>query len=220
MRSDQPPRLAQWLLVHLGCGVNNEAVIGDVDERFGHAHSRLWYWRQVLIAIIVSVSNDIWTHKLLAMRGLIIGWVLLGILLGALMQYSLPVFNFLTGSLFEALRAILDMDMRSFVVAVGNSPLYVVEALMTLGGFITGAVTGSIVALLHRRKVSVVLPLAVAVLMFCIIQAITKHPPSVGASVSYFSMRVALTAGIVTAGVLWRSPQGPGRARQRHLEEE
>jgi hypothetical protein len=189
-------------------------------ERYQHGRSRSWYWRQVAIIIVVSVSKDIWTHKLLAMRGLIVGWIVLGILLGALMQYSLPVFNFWTASLFEALRAILAMNMRSFVVAVGNSPLYVVEALMTMSGFITGAVTGSIVALLHRRKVSVVLPLAVVVLMFWIIQAITKHPPSVGASVSYFSMSVALTAGIVTAGVLWRSPQGPAVQGSVTVEEE
>ena len=34
MRSDQPPKLAHWLLDHFGCSPNNEAVIGDLDERY------------------------------------------------------------------------------------------------------------------------------------------------------------------------------------------
>ena len=70
MRSMRPPGFAQWLLKNFGCSPNNEAVIGDLNEQLSTGHSRMWHWRQVLIAIIVSVSKDIWTHKLLALRGL------------------------------------------------------------------------------------------------------------------------------------------------------
>jgi hypothetical protein len=139
------------------------------------------------------------------MRGLIIGWIVLGILLEYFKKFSVPVFTFSTELLFETIRrCILATDMNLFVAIIGGSPQYVFEALMTMGIFITGAVNGSIVALLHRRKVSVNLLLAVAVLMLWIIQAIIKHPPSVGAPISYFSMCVGLAAGIVTGGLLWR----------------
>src|SRR5215471_694138 len=93
MRAMQPPGFAQWLLKTFGCSPNNEAVIGDLNEQLSTGHSRVWYWRQVLIAIIVSVSKDIWTHKLLALRGLIIGWVVFGVVYGGFSDYALPVFR-------------------------------------------------------------------------------------------------------------------------------
>jgi hypothetical protein len=202
MRSMQPPAFAHWLLKNLGCGPNNDAVIGDLNEQLSTGHSRLWYRRQVLIAIIVSVSKDIWMHKLLALRGLIIGWVLFGYVYGGFSDYALPVFGMVTKSLFDKLYTIAgsDMGFRRWVVTVGNSPLYVYEALWTLGLFVTGAVTGAVVGLLHRRKVSVVLLLAVFVLMHWISQGITQRLGG-----DFYLVTAMLIVGIVMGGVLCRS---------------
>jgi hypothetical protein len=77
MRStQQPPILAKWLLRHLGCGPNNDAVIGDLDERYERGRSYFWYWRQVLQTILVSFFQDVWTQKLLAGRVLFLGWAI------------------------------------------------------------------------------------------------------------------------------------------------
>jgi hypothetical protein len=35
----------------------------------------VWYWRQVLVAIAISVGDDLRHHKLLACRAVLIGWV-------------------------------------------------------------------------------------------------------------------------------------------------
>src|ERR1051326_2066080 len=55
----QPPAIATWLLRHLGCSPNNDAVIGDLAERYHKRRSRMWYWRQVLITVISQQWNQI-----------------------------------------------------------------------------------------------------------------------------------------------------------------
>src|SRR5215470_7858514 len=211
MRAMQPPGFAQWLLKTFGCSPNNEALIGDLNEQLSTGHSRMWYWRQVLIAIIVSVSKDIWTHKLLALRGLIIGWVLFGYVYGGFSDYALPVFGMVTKSLFDKLYTIAggDMGFRRWLVTVGNSPLYVYEALWTLGLFVTGAVTGAVVGLLHRRKLSVVLLLAAVVMTHWISQDITKRLGGV-----FYLVTAMLIVGIVMGGVLCRSHGQPTVAEE------
>lgn len=56
MKSSQPPALATWLIEHLIPGSRNEALAGDLLEQFGQGRSALWYWRQVLVAILVGLN--------------------------------------------------------------------------------------------------------------------------------------------------------------------
>jgi hypothetical protein len=93
----QPPTIAAWLLRHLGCSPNNDAVIGDLDERYQRGRSRKWYWRQVLVAIGESVLTDSRLHKLSVFRGLVIGNVFkivslysLAFIVGYLARYQPP----------------------------------------------------------------------------------------------------------------------------------
>jgi hypothetical protein len=51
MKSENPPRLAAWLLEHFGSQLNHDALAGDLWEAFKHGRSKGWYWRQVLAAI-------------------------------------------------------------------------------------------------------------------------------------------------------------------------
>jgi len=83
MTASRPPRLATWLLKTFGCSDNNDAVIGDLAERCTHGKKGTWYWRQVLIAIVVSEFNYVRGHKLLALRGLALGWGTFWVLVGA-----------------------------------------------------------------------------------------------------------------------------------------
>ncbi len=49
----QPPRLALALLQHVAAG--NEPLVGDLVEQFAtRRRSRLWFWRQVLLAVLVA----------------------------------------------------------------------------------------------------------------------------------------------------------------------
>jgi hypothetical protein len=38
---------------------NNATVIGDLDERFRQGRSHLWYWKQVLVAIVVGSETQL-----------------------------------------------------------------------------------------------------------------------------------------------------------------
>jgi hypothetical protein len=70
-RSD-PPSLAIWLLQHARPGTDNEALTGDLIERFREGRSRGWFWKQVLIAIAVGILSEIrrhWPHFSYAIAG-------------------------------------------------------------------------------------------------------------------------------------------------------
>src|SRR5215467_7538522 len=70
-----PPKVARWLLSHFGCSPNNQAVIGDLDERYRNGHSRAWYWRQVAVAIVVSFLKEVWSNKIRAVIAIVTGWI-------------------------------------------------------------------------------------------------------------------------------------------------
>jgi len=59
MTLKQPPRIATWLLKQLGCGPNQDAVLGDLAEQYTRKGSDMWYWRQTLKAIPVSFLREI-----------------------------------------------------------------------------------------------------------------------------------------------------------------
>jgi hypothetical protein len=54
----KPPRVATWLLNRFVTGPNAEAIVGDLLERFNQDGSALWFWWQVLVAIVVSVVQQ------------------------------------------------------------------------------------------------------------------------------------------------------------------
>jgi hypothetical protein len=68
MTARVPPRMAAWLLEHLGPGYRNESLVGDLFEEYHQDRTRAWYWRQVIIAICVgaAISLRIWLPRLAA----------------------------------------------------------------------------------------------------------------------------------------------------------
>jgi hypothetical protein len=54
-----PPALALWFLRRLYPKRNREAITGDLLERFGEGRSGGWFWRQVLVAILVGASSQL-----------------------------------------------------------------------------------------------------------------------------------------------------------------
>ncbi len=76
MRSKQSPRIATWMLKHFGSGPNNDALLGDLAEQYLQKDSAMWYWRQAMKAIPVSLCKEIRAHKRIAARALLTGWVI------------------------------------------------------------------------------------------------------------------------------------------------
>jgi hypothetical protein len=46
-----PPRVATWLLHHLGPRYHGDSLAGDLFEEYQQGRSRTWYWRQVIVAV-------------------------------------------------------------------------------------------------------------------------------------------------------------------------
>jgi hypothetical protein len=71
-----PPRRAVWFLQH-ACPGDNEALAGDLIERFREGQTRGWFWRQVLVAFLVSVLGEIrrhWPHVCYAIVATVLTW--------------------------------------------------------------------------------------------------------------------------------------------------
>ena len=59
MRRSQPPALAVWILRHLGPRKAQEAIAGDLFEKFSEGRSDGWFWREVLVAVIVGAFEQL-----------------------------------------------------------------------------------------------------------------------------------------------------------------
>jgi hypothetical protein len=57
MSSRTPPRLATWLLTHLGPTYRRESLVGDLLEEYQQDRSRGWYWQQTGAALLIGVSR-------------------------------------------------------------------------------------------------------------------------------------------------------------------
>lgn len=76
MSTAQRPRLASWLLRRFVAGPQRESLIGDLDERFVSGRSSLWYWRQVVSAILVGVVRDLRQQQRLAIGSVMLTWAI------------------------------------------------------------------------------------------------------------------------------------------------
>ena len=69
-----PPRVATWLAQHLIRDRRRDSLIGDLIEQHEHGRSSLWYWRQVLQAILVGslaeAQSRPWQVMLVVLRRL------------------------------------------------------------------------------------------------------------------------------------------------------
>jgi hypothetical protein len=68
------PKLAHWLLTHTG---TDDSLTGDLIEQHSTGKSLLWLWAQVLAAVASGTARAIRTHKLLALRATLTGWIVL-----------------------------------------------------------------------------------------------------------------------------------------------
>jgi hypothetical protein len=59
MRTGETPKLATWLLNHFEPINRNEALIGDLAEQYRRGRSRSWYWRQVVVAVLVGYCKEL-----------------------------------------------------------------------------------------------------------------------------------------------------------------
>jgi hypothetical protein len=188
MKRTSPPKTAAWLLQHFGSSPNNTEVIGDLAERYCSGKTALWYWRQVIIAIVVSAFDDIRTHKLLTLRAMIVGWCIYYFL-------GLSAVSFLVW--FETKWP----SLLNLGIALGPVVLLSI-----------GTVSGAIIAILHRsNKRSLLLLFSLTVLLFWIRYSLSASVEDTGGFIyweAYFWLDNGLqTLGILVGGLLVSSPK-------------
>jgi hypothetical protein len=76
MRSQHPPRLAALLLQLFA---PNEPLAGDLHEEYLAGRSAVWYWRQVMSAILFGPARRIEMHELFAVQNMFMQCVMLAL---------------------------------------------------------------------------------------------------------------------------------------------
>jgi len=71
MSTSEPPVVSTWLLERPAPIHQRESLIGDLREQYHEGRSGWWYRRQAFVTIVVIVTDDIFSQKLLAIRALI-----------------------------------------------------------------------------------------------------------------------------------------------------
>ena len=57
MMKRSPPALATWLLAHFASDYQRDSLVGDLIEQYHQGESRLWYWKQVVAALVVASAK-------------------------------------------------------------------------------------------------------------------------------------------------------------------
>ena len=145
----RPPRVASWLLDRFDV---DQALMGDLAEAYAN-HSRVWFWRQTFVAVMKKGAADVRHHKLLAVRAVVIGWMV-ETLIGPTKQLMIPL---LQGNWSWRLDVWLDAQL--------GFPVIPLPFLMTTA--ISAVVTGWVVARSHRpRAMSMLLIYMASFLLF------------------------------------------------------
>src|SRR6185312_1798393 len=61
-RHESPPRLATWLLEKLGSPYCAESLAGDLLEQWRAGRGNAWYWRQVLVVVLLHAWHTVRLH--------------------------------------------------------------------------------------------------------------------------------------------------------------
>jgi hypothetical protein len=124
------PRLALLLLQNAGC---DETFIGDLLEEHAAGRSRLWFWRQTVLALVAALLYQSREHPILLLRALTTAWV---IGTGLFFVAAAVV----TGAT-DLLRTVIPLQIYM------QLQLYLVTVMLL--GFGTSVVNAWIVAMLH-----------------------------------------------------------------------
>ena len=180
-------RLAYWLLRRFGVWQQNESLIGDIEEEYRAGRPWHWLWRQTLVAIAGTNARALWSHKLLALRAVVIGAVVTWCFTLLVAYLSWAQIYPLTGGGADGIRRLL-------LMALGLANLTVPYWL-----------AGWIVARLHREQQStmVLVYAGALVLQSCAILVFTlpSIPPVYGA------LRILAPPAFALAGGLYREPK-------------
>ena len=164
----EAPRVATWLAERFLTSPRRESLIGDLVEQYREGRSATWYWGQVLRAIVVSITEELAAHKLLALRAVAVGMIATYLLqIGPVVWVGLRAEDWV-------IRTVVNCQATGFWCQV-----WVNQFSFELVVYVACALTGWIVARLHRpHGVAAVCVFTVAFLLWeFVMMALFSHNP-------------------------------------------
>jgi hypothetical protein len=215
---------ATWLLRFLNDTPHFDSIMGDLEEFRSEGRSQSWYWRQTLVAVASHFVRDIWSHKLLAFRGLAVAWALMSVYnLGRLFAVKAsvaswsfrPLLDFRRTPALNLFETSFQEIPRSLGVArnAGSPHLVTACAILVLIALIFGAVASLVVGRLHSQHHKTVIALyALTMLVTVLPNAGSLTIAAYGSrslgtvlhALIYCANNTALLTGIVAGGFLYQ----------------
>lgn len=185
----QAPGVATWLAERFLTSPRRESLIGDLVEQYQEGRSATWYWGQVLRAIVVSLTEELAAHKLLALRAVVVGMATTYFLqIGPVLWVGVPAEDWV-------IRNVVNCD------AAGGGfwcQFWVNQFSFELVLYAACVLTGWIVARLHRRHgIAAVCVFTVAFLVweYVMMALFSQNPPPDRMPVSYTTAYVVAVVG-------------------------
>jgi hypothetical protein len=173
-------------LSHFGCGSHNEAVLGDLSEHYQDNPNRIWFWRQVLIALVTGFRNELSLHRLDAAKAMLMGWFLLSLS------------SFLMLRLFTIVLQARRINERMYFEDAAGLLVVALSASAALLGCVSTYACGRLLARLFRHRAPVILFAGSVVVGFLVTAVIASQSTSTVFAVN----------GIFTSHVtVWISPR-------------
>lgn len=230
--TSRPPLAATWLLRYLDDNPYSDSLLGDLEEFCFEGRSQAWYWRQTVVAVASQFVRDVWTHKLLALRALVVTWALmpaynvgrliaLKILAGGwdfipLLEFRrTPLLN-----LFETSFQEIPRSLGQVARSAGSSHLAAACAILVFIAFIFGTATAFISARLHPQHHKTI------VVLYALTMLATVLPNAGSLAVAAYSNRsfgtvfhfitycannTSLMVGIIVGGCVYRRIEAANR---------
>jgi hypothetical protein len=222
MMTSRSALAATWLLRYLNDTPHFDSFMGDLEEFRSEGRSQSWYWRQTLVAVASHFVRDTWTYKLLAFRGLLIGWAFMpaynvGRLLavkGSMAGWSLtPLLDFSRTPALGLFETSFQEIPRSLAVArnAGLPHFVAACAILILIALIFGTATSLLVGRLHPQHHRTIIALYALTILITVLPnagrlAIAAYSSGRFATVLhaliYCANNTALITGIVAGGFL------------------
>ena len=176
---NQAPRVATWLAERFLTSPRRESLIGDLVEQYREGRPATWYCGQILRAIVVSITEELSAHKLLALRAVAVGMATTYFLqIGPVLWVGVPAEDWV-------IRRVVTCE------ATGGGfwcQFWVNQFSFELVLYAACVLTGWIVARLHRpHGVAAVCVFSVAFLLWQFVEGafFSQHPPPDAMSVSF-----------------------------------
>jgi hypothetical protein len=185
----KPPRLAEWLLTHAVPGPMIDSLAGDLAEEFARRRSALWYWRQVVVAILMGHASEVRQHWVLTIRTIALTWTV------------------------NLAAVVLGYRLMASIFVNGRADIQPVVWSQPVLWFLGGAATGFSIALLHRRHCrTMLLTGSVSLLAWAFVSIVlfkrgaSQHsfPLIAAAATVYYA--IALAGFVVASSLARRAP--------------